>query len=116
MTGPTIEEMSATLIAAGWKRKAAVLWKSSTVVLFLGPYGAWEVMTGMPAEPSLLVDGYRSASDGEGHQRHICEQSIKQEDDDHKEDDPLNQPLVRLSNWKVIQEPDTKTDDHQNNE
>ena len=60
---PTIEEMSATLIAAGWKRKAAVLWKSPDGRLFLGPYGAWKVMTGMPDEPSLLVDGYKSTED-----------------------------------------------------
>ena len=62
MTGPTIEEMSATLMAAGWKRKAAVLWKSPDGRLFLGPYGAWKVMTGSGSSPEF-VEGQIATSD-----------------------------------------------------
>jgi hypothetical protein len=50
---PTLEEMAAQLVAAGWRRKSGHFYKSPTGKLFLGPYGAWMVMTGKGKSPEF---------------------------------------------------------------
>lgn len=46
-TKPTIDQMKQELLAAGWKAKTPVIWKSPHGALFLGPYGAWKVLKGI---------------------------------------------------------------------
>jgi hypothetical protein len=63
---PTIEEMKAELIAAGWRPKPSnsTIWKSPHGILFRGPYGAWRVMKGL-GNWNSSGNRKREASDGD---------------------------------------------------
>lgn len=48
----TMEEMTEQLLAAGWKKQKGVnFWRSPAGKLYLGPYGAWKVMSGKGTSP-----------------------------------------------------------------
>ncbi len=44
MSEPTIDQMRAELLAAGWVPKTQVIWRSPSSNLHLGPAGAWRAM------------------------------------------------------------------------
>lgn len=50
---PTLDQMAAALKAAGWTRKNFSFWTSPQGKLYLGPYGAWKVMTGRGISPEF---------------------------------------------------------------
>ncbi len=56
---PSIEQKQAELLAAGWTRISATLWRSPDYGLFTGPHGAWMQMK---AERRAAVAAYEAAA------------------------------------------------------